>query len=144
MSEIPIGTVVSADGRLRAGLVVLEPGALETLPPPGLNGRTLAERGHQSLILDLSRLGEADSSTLGWFVRIGDELESAGGSLVLLGLQERTRVVIGMLGLNAFFHVANDLEEAFTQIAIPRPRRLPPPERRAPVYGAPPPRRPQA
>lgn len=137
----PIKVVVSADGRVRAGLVVAGRAVdFQSVPLPGVTVAALEARGLHSLILDLSQATYVNSSGLGWIVRFADELRTRGGGLVLVGLQDRTRIVIEMLGLGAFFGVAEDLDAAFAQLAEPPPEQPPPGERRGPVYGAPPPR----
>jgi anti-anti-sigma factor len=140
----PFKIVVSANGSLRAGLLLLERSPdFPPVPIPGVSDEVLRDCGLSYLILDLSQVGQVSSSALGWLIRLADQLRSRQGSLVLVGLQERIRVVIEILGLNVFLDVAEDLEAAFEILAAPRPEPppSPPSTRRGPVYGAPPPRR---
>jgi anti-anti-sigma regulatory factor len=85
------------------------------------------------VVLDVSKSPALNSLSMGHLVKLGDRLASRGGFFVLLAPlspganppQGHIRLVIEMLGLNAFFSVAATLEEA-RDLVRPRPRQLQP------------------
>jgi anti-anti-sigma factor len=77
--------------------------------------------GYTRFVLDLSGVPTANSVALGNLVRVADTLRSRNGVLVLARVRAQLQLVIEMLGLNAFFDLAETLEEAIDLVRRPPP-----------------------
>jgi anti-anti-sigma regulatory factor len=87
--------------------------------------REVSQLGVRRLLLDLRQCGGASSGGFGAMVRLGDALQRREGALVLLARQQ-IRIVIDMLGLQAFVNVVDTEAEGLHRLldAAPRPAAL--------------------
>jgi len=70
------------------------------------------ESGGRFLVLDVSRVVHACSSPLGLLVKVADDLTRRRGGLALVATPPKLRIVIEMLGLDAFFLLCDDMQDA--------------------------------
>jgi len=63
-----------------------------------------------SVILDFAAVAYVNSSGLGTLVGESDRVRSRGGRMTLVRVAAKVKVVFEMLGLNAFFDIADDRE----------------------------------
>jgi anti-anti-sigma factor len=68
--------------------------------------------GGRFLVLDVSKVVHACSTPLGLLVKVADDLTKRGGGLALVATPPKLRIVIEMLGLDAFFLLCDDLQDA--------------------------------
>ncbi|MDJ0522752.1 MAG: STAS domain-containing protein [Planctomycetota bacterium] len=76
----------------------------------------VAERGVSNVILDMQRLSFIDSASMGSMLRLHNNLEVAGGKLVLFGLQRMIERLIERLGLQQL-HIVEDEAAAIAEFA---------------------------
>ena len=69
-------------------------------------------KGIQRLVLDMSKIKYVNSTGLGSLVRYADTFKSTGGGMALIKVPAKVKIVIEMLGLNAFFDICADLDTA--------------------------------
>ena len=69
-------------------------------------------RGIQRLVLDMSKIKYVNSTGLGSLVKYADTFKSSGGGMALIKVPAKVKIVIEMLGLNAFFDICQDLDAA--------------------------------
>lgn len=62
-------------------------------------GDRLVVEGIQLIVLDLAHVGFADSSGLRVLIALGDQLEAAGGSLVIEGMSPAVERLLEITGL---------------------------------------------
>lgn len=70
------------------------------------------KKGVRSLILDMSRIKYVNSTGLGSLVKYADGFKNSGGGMALIKVPAKVKIVIEMLGLNAFFDICQDLDSA--------------------------------
>lgn len=70
------------------------------------------EAGGRFLVLDVSRVVHACSPPLAVLVKVADDLLKRGGGLALVATPPKLRIVIEMLGLDVFFLLCDDLQDA--------------------------------
>src|ERR1700722_10895500 len=69
-------------------------------------------------IFDFKDVKYCNSAGLGFLVRVSDELRTQGGRLVLIRMPAKGKIVIEMLGLNAFFDVVADEAAALRILGV--------------------------
>lgn len=69
-------------------------------------------KGIQRLVLDMSKIKYVNSTGLGSLVKYADAFKSSGGGMALIKVPAKVKIVIEMLGLNAFFDICADLDTA--------------------------------
>jgi len=73
-------------------------------------------KGIQRLVLDMSKIKYVNSTGLGSLVKYADAFKSSGGGMALIKVPAKVKIVIEMLGLNAFFDICADLDTALTAL----------------------------
>ena len=76
----------------------------------------VAERGVKNVLLDLRKLAFMDSASMGSLLRLHNNLDVAGGKLVLFGLQRMVARLVERLGLQQV-RVAEDEAAALAELA---------------------------
>lgn len=69
-------------------------------------------KGIRRLVLDMSKIKYVNSTGLGSLVKYADAFKSSGGGMALIKVPAKVKIVIEMLGLNAFFDICQDLQQA--------------------------------
>ncbi|MGE0713249.1 MAG: anti-sigma factor antagonist [Planctomycetota bacterium] len=69
-------------------------------------------KGIRRLVLDMSKIKYVNSTGLGSLVKYADTFKSTGGGMALIKVPAKVKIVIEMLGLNAFFDICADLQGA--------------------------------
>lgn len=77
------------------------------------------EEGHQSFVLDLSAVEVIDSSGVGMLVGLHHQVTGAGGMLGIIGVCPFVTKVLGMMRLDRFLSVHDDMEKALRVVAEP-------------------------
>ena len=72
--------------------------------------------GVRRLILDMSKIKYVNSTGLGSLVKYADSFKNSGGGMALIKVPAKVKIVIEMLGLNAFFDICPGLPEALTAL----------------------------
>ena len=109
----------------------------------------LQQEKYTHFILDMEGIKYVNSTGLGTLVNVADALETRGGGIALIKIHPKVKVVFDMLGLNAFFKIFSNEEEALnyfresgtlppaeTEVSTPAP---PPPPSQPQEPAAPPP-----
>ncbi len=78
---------------------------------------SLLKSGARHLILDCGDVDFINSSGLGTILMIKDELNRLGGTLVLIRMSDRARMVIEMLGFAPVLDVAENEAQALELVA---------------------------
>lgn len=74
--------------------------------------KQLQEDGYCNFVLDMQGIKYVNSTGLGSLVATADNLEKVGGGLALIKVHPKVKVVFDMLGLNSFFRIFTNEEEA--------------------------------
>jgi anti-anti-sigma factor len=74
--------------------------------------KQLQEDGYTNFVLDMQGIKYVNSTGLGSLVATADNLEKVGGGLALIRVHPKVKVVFDMLGLNSFFRIFTNEEEA--------------------------------
>ncbi len=74
--------------------------------------KQLQEDGYCNFVLDMQGIKYVNSTGLGSLVATADNLEKVGGGLALIRVHPKVKVVFDMLGLNSFFRIFTNEEEA--------------------------------
>ncbi len=72
----------------------------------------LQQEGYTRFILDMEGIKYVNSAGLGILVNVADALENRGGGIALVKIHPKVKVVFDMLGLNAFFKIFSNEDEA--------------------------------
>jgi len=72
--------------------------------------------GVRRLILDMSKIKYVNSTGLGSLVKYADSFKNSGGGMALIKVPAKVKIVIEMLGLNAFFDICPGLAEALSAL----------------------------
>ncbi|MCA8925428.1 MAG: STAS domain-containing protein [Planctomycetes bacterium] len=72
--------------------------------------------GHRRLVLDMSKIKYVNSTGLGSLVKYADSFKQSGGGMALIKVPAKVKIVIEMLGLNAFFDICPDLDGALAAL----------------------------
>jgi anti-anti-sigma factor len=99
----------------------------------------ITKRGARKLILDMAKVRYVNSTGLGALVKYADKCKNAGGGMALTKVTAKVKIVIEMLGLQAFFEICMDERQALEALARRGGAPEAPP---APAYAPPPPRAP--
>lgn len=112
--------------------------------------KQLQEDGYCNFVLDMQGIKYVNSTGLGSLVATADNLEKVGGGLALIKVHPKVKVVFDMLGLNSFFRIFTNEEEAVGFLAsrgggaeaapAPQAPAAPAPAQRAPAQPAAPPK----
>lgn len=94
--------LVQIDGAIDAKTVVLFQEQLDQLQ----------QNGYTRFILDMEGIKYVNSTGLGTLVNVADALETRGGGIALIKIHPKVKVVFDMLGLNAFFKIFSNEDEA--------------------------------
>jgi anti-anti-sigma factor len=70
--------------------------------------QSLIADGSRRIVLDLSSVGAIDSSGLGTLVGNAKSMSSAGGCIVLAGLNDRVRRVLAITNLDQYFVIEDE------------------------------------
>ncbi|MBI3725283.1 anti-sigma factor antagonist [bacterium] len=76
----------------------------------------IKSKGVRRLVLDMSKIKYVNSTGLGSLVKYADSFKSSGGGMALIKVPAKVKIVIEMLGLNAFFAICADLPQALTAL----------------------------
>jgi len=112
--DIQLQTITTEDG---AALAVMT-GAIDGNTVQSFQN-TLEEikaKGIQRLVLDMSKIKYVNSTGLGSLVKYADAFKSAGGGMALIKVPAKVKIVIEMLGLNAFFDICKDQDAALAAL----------------------------
>jgi anti-anti-sigma factor len=100
--------------------------------------KQLQEDGYTNFVLDMQGIKYVNSTGLGSLVATADNLEKVGGGLALIRVHPKVKVVFDMLGLNSFFRIFTNEDEAVGFLAsgsgdaaapaAPAPAPAPPPQ----------------
>ncbi len=74
-------------------------------------------KGIRRLVLDMSKIKYVNSTGLGSLVKYADTFKSTGGGMALIKVPAKVKIVIEMLGLNAFFDICPDLDAALAALS---------------------------
>lgn len=74
--------------------------------------KQLQEDGYTNFVLDMQGIKYVNSTGLGSLVATADNLEKVGGGLALIRVHPKVKVVFDMLGLNSFFRIFTNEDEA--------------------------------
>lgn len=74
--------------------------------------KQLQEDGFTNFVLDMQGIKYVNSTGLGSLVATADNLEKVGGGLALIRVHPKVKVVFDMLGLNSFFRIFTNEDEA--------------------------------
>jgi anti-anti-sigma factor len=77
----------------------------------------LRESRCRGVIIDMSQVSYVDSIGLGALVRAHVSLQNAGGRLALVGVPERVKLLLGLLGLDPVLLVYDSLASAQEALA---------------------------
>src|SRR5688572_4138756 len=77
----------------------------------------IKSKGVRRLVLDMSKIKYVNSTGLGSLVKYADTFKSSGGGMALIKVPAKVKIVIEMLGLNAFFDICPDLDAALAALA---------------------------
>jgi anti-sigma B factor antagonist len=72
--------------------------------------------GVRRLVLDMSKIKYVNSTGLGSLVKYADSFKNSGGGMALIKVPAKVKIVIEMLGLNAFFDICPGLAEALAAL----------------------------
>lgn len=103
--------------------------------------KQLQEDGYTNFVLDMQGIKYVNSTGLGSLVATADNLEKVGGGLALIRVHPKVKVVFDMLGLNSFFRIFTNEDEAVNFLASSKGEEAAPaqPAQQAPAQQAPPP-----
>src|SRR5579871_5002386 len=76
----------------------------------------IKSKGVRRLVLDMSKIKYVNSTGLGSLVKYADSFKSSGGGMALIKVPAKVKIVIEMLGLNAFFAICADLQQALAAL----------------------------
>ncbi len=100
--------------------------------------KQLQEDGYTNFVLDMQGIKYVNSTGLGSLVATADNLEKVGGGLALIRVHPKVKVVFDMLGLNSFFRIFTNEDEAVNFLATSKggaaaPAAAPQPAARGPA-----------
>lgn len=86
--------------------------------------------GATRLVLDLAKVRFVNSTGLGYLVKVNDALRDAGGGVALIRVPAKVRLVIEMLGLDTYFSMRENEDEALFALGVStegagRPQQMP-------------------
>lgn len=104
--NLPNCGVIKLSGAIDAKTVILFQEQLDRLQ----------SQNYIKFVLDMDGIRYVNSTGLGTLVNVADALESKGGAMALTKIQPKVRVVFDMLGLNNFFKIFSNSDEAIKYI----------------------------
>lgn len=126
IAQVPGGGVAQLAGAIDGNTILEFQGALDDIQKSGVT----------KLVLDFSQVKYVNSTGLGSLVKYADTFRQSGGGVALMRVPAKVKIVIEMLGLNAFFEMCTNQEEALGSLektAGPaKPTNLTPPPKQAP------------
>jgi anti-anti-sigma factor len=101
-----------------AALVVLA-GSIDAKTVPGFQEQLnrVKDDGVIKFVLDMEGIKYVNSTGLGFLVNLADSLDPKGGGIALVKLHPKVKVVFDMLGLNAFFKIFGNRNDALSAMA---------------------------
>ncbi|MCZ6689224.1 MAG: STAS domain-containing protein [Planctomycetota bacterium] len=86
--------------------------------------------GSARIVLDLSKVRFINSTALGYLVKVNDRLKDDGGGIALIRVPAKVRLVIEMLGLNTYFSIRDNEDDALFALGMStegagRPQQMP-------------------
>ena len=102
------------EARQGSKLVVTPTGRIDSQTSPVFDRHLAAvvERGDVHLVIDLTGLDYISSTGLSAFLSAAKKVRAAGGSMVLVGLNSRIRLVFEMSGFLRLFPIYANVEAA--------------------------------
>lgn len=104
LDEYPNAALVAISGAIDAKTVITFQEKLNKLQ----------EEGILKFVLDMGGIKYVNSTGLGTLVNVADTLENSGGGIALVKIHPKVKVVFDMLGLNAFFKIFPNINEAMS------------------------------
>jgi len=125
-----------------AALVVLA-GSIDAKTVPGFQEQMnkVKDDGVIRFVLDMEGIKYVNSTGLGFLVNLADSLDPKGGGIALVKLHPKVKVVFDMLGLNAFFKIFGNRNDALNSVGGSAAKAEPAPVPAA-AHAAPPPPQP--
>lgn len=113
--DIKLNTIAGDDLSALAEMT----GAIDgnTVPSFQATLEEIKTKGIRRLVLDMSKIKYVNSTGLGSLVKYADTFKSTGGGMALIKVPPKVKIVIEMLGLNAFFDICADLDAALAALA---------------------------
>jgi anti-anti-sigma factor len=101
-----------------AALVIMG-GSIDAKTVPGFQEQMnkVKDDGAIKFVLDMEQIKYVNSTGLGFLVNLADSLDPKGGGIALVKLHPKVKVVFDMLGLNAFFKIFNNRNDAVAAMA---------------------------
>src|SRR5690606_26990871 len=99
--------------------------------------KQLQEDGYTNFVLDMQGIKYVNSTGLGSLVATADNLEKVGGGLALIRVHPKVKVVFDMLGLNSFFRIFTNEDEAVNFLGSSKGDGGAPAQQPAQAYAAP-------
>ncbi len=106
--QIATAALVKISGTINAKTVVLFQEKLDQLQ----------SNNYTRFILDMEGIKYVNSTGLGTLVNVADALENKGGGIALIKIHPKVKVVFDMLGLNAFFKIFSNEDEALGYLGV--------------------------
>jgi len=79
----------------------------------------LIEEGAHKLVIDLSNVGYLDSASYGCLMDIYRMMSERGGTMKLVGLQERVETMASMVGITNLIEVFRERQSALASFTLP-------------------------
>ncbi|MCE9581236.1 MAG: STAS domain-containing protein [Planctomycetes bacterium] len=94
--------------------VVVLAGSIDAKTVPSFQEQMnkIKDDGVTKFILDMEAIKYVNSTGLGFLVNLADSLDPRGGGIALVKLHPKVKVVFDMLGLNAFFKIFGNRNDA--------------------------------
>jgi anti-anti-sigma factor len=77
----------------------------------------LTKKGARKLLLDMAKIRYVNSTGLGALLKYNDKVKGFGGGLALIRVTPKVKIVMEMLGLQAFFEICADEQQAIEALA---------------------------
>lgn len=104
LEQYPNAALVAISGAIDAKTVITFQEKLDLLQKEGI----------LKFVLDMGGIKYVNSTGLGTLVNVADTLETSGGGIALVKIHPKVKVVFDMLGLNAFFKIFPNVNEAMS------------------------------
>jgi anti-sigma B factor antagonist len=77
---------------------------------------SVTEDGIKRIVIDMEQVKYVNSTGLGYLINLADTVGADQGSVVFTNVQPKVKVVFDMLGLNAFFRMFNNRDQAIKAV----------------------------
>lgn len=77
---------------------------------------SVIEDGIKRIVIDMEQVKYVNSTGLGYLINLADTVGGDQGSVVFTNVQPKVKVVFDMLGLNAFFRMFNNRDQAIKAV----------------------------